>query len=146
MTFEKRLKLRRLFAAICFLIGLSMILLSFRLNTVNAAKSYLCLHSFYCGGGGGMIGASINIFIRSHTLLHDPEKRREAEIKEMDERNVYLQRVSYSLFAMLSLVLILVAAFIAGFFNPLVCFVLLAVDGCQILLLLLAALIVRRMY
>lgn len=143
MAFEKRLKLRRLAAVICFLTGIGMIALSFHLDSNDA---FLYLHSVYCGGGGGMMGASAANFIRAHSLLKNPEKRREAEIKEMDERNVHIQRVSFSIFVTISLVLICVAAFAAGLFSPLVCFVLLAVAAVEILLLLLVTFIVRRMF
>lgn len=143
MTFEKRLKIRRISAVLLFLAGLGMIALSFRLQV---SEEFLYLHSFYCGGGGGMIGAAAGHFVRVHTLLKNPEKRREAEIKEMDERNVHIQRVSYTLFVTVSLLLTCIASFIAGLFSPLVCFVLLAVTACQILLLFLITRIVSRMY
>lgn len=143
MTFEKRLKLRLLSAVVCFLAGIGMIAISTRLQV---SREFLYLHSFYCGGGGGLVGASMGIFARTFRLLKDKELLREAEIKEMDERNIHIQRVSYSLFVSISLSLTCVASFIAGLFSPLVCFVLLAVVACQIILLLLVTLIVRRIY
>ena len=143
MTFEKRLKLRQIAGVIGFLAGIGMILLSFRLEE---QENFLYLHSFYCGGGGGMIGASAANFFRAHSLLHNPEKRREAEIREMDERNVHIQRVSYSIFVTLSFLLTCVGSFVAALFNPLVCFVLLAVTVCHLILLLLVTLAVRRKY
>lgn len=143
MTFEKRLKLRQIAAAICFLAGIGMILLSFRLEE---QENFLYLHSFYCGGGGGMIGASAANFFRAHSLLRNPEKRREAEIREMDERNVHIQRVSYSIFVSLSFLMTCAGSFVAALFNPLVCFVLLAVTACHLILLLLVTIAVRRKY
>lgn len=143
MTFEKRLKLRQIAAAIFFLVGIGMILLSFRLEE---QKSFLYLHSYYCGGGGGIIGVAVANFFRAQALLKDPEKRREAEIREMDERNVYIQRVTYSVFVTLSLLLTCIGSFVAALFNPLVCFVLLGVTACQLLLLLLVSFVVRRRY
>lgn len=143
MTFEKRLRLRQIAAAILFLVGVCMILLSFRLKE---QKNFLYLHSYYCGGGGGVIGAAAANFFRAQALLKDPEKRREAEIREMDERNVYIQRVTYSVFVTLSLLLTCIGSFVAALFNPLVCFVLLAVTACQLILLLLVSLVVRRRY
>ena len=62
MTFEKRLKLRQIAAVICFLAGIGMIFLSFRLEE---QEGFLYLHSYYCGGGGGIIGCeSDNDFIQ----------------------------------------------------------------------------------
>ena len=121
MTFDKRLKLRQIASVICFLAGIGMIFLSFRLEE---QEGFLYLHSYYCGGGGGIIGASAVNFFRAHSLLHNPEKRREAEIRELDERNVYIQRASYSIFVTLSLLLTCVGSFVAALFNPVVCFVL----------------------
>ncbi len=136
MTFEKRLKLRQIASVICFLAGIGMIFLSFRLEE---QEGFLYLHSYYCGGGGGIIGASAVNFFRAHSLLHNPEKRR-------DERNVYIQRASYSIFVTLSLLLTCVGSFVAALFNPVVCFVLLAVIMCQLILLLLVTLVVSRKY
>lgn len=143
MTFDKRLKLRQIASVICFLAGIGMIFLSFRLEE---QEGFLYLHSYYCGGGGEIIGASAVNFFRAHSLLHNPEKRREAEIRELDERNVYIQRASYSIFVTLSLLLTCVGSFVAALFNPVVCFVLLAVIMCQLILLLLVTLVVSRKY
>ncbi len=59
---------------------------------------------------------------------------------------MYIQRASYSIFVTLSLLLTCVGSFVAALFNPVVCFVLLAVIMCQLILLLLVTLVVSRKY
>ena len=58
------LKLRQIASVICFLAGIGMIFLSFRLEE---QEGFLYLHSYYCGGGGGIIGASAVNFFRAHS-------------------------------------------------------------------------------
>ena len=51
-------------------------------------------------------------------LLHDKEKWTQAEISQMDERNISIEKQAYSAYTMLSLVCLFAAILVCGIIAP----------------------------
>lgn len=102
------------------------------------------LAQYYGPLGAALMAAGITLRFRVRRMMRDPERRRQWQIAENDERNrlLGLRCWAYSGYAMF--VLLYVAILIGGFINPAVASALLAVMGVYGVLLLLFRTLLQR--
>lgn len=87
--YENKLKFR--IAASCVLLALGICALylgAVLLEEGGRAEDFL--RGFYVGTGGGLSAASIITIIKNVLLLKNEEKKKKAELKENDERNLFI--------------------------------------------------------
>jgi len=127
MCIEKKIKIRIIYCIVLIVLGVvSLYVGNFvPLNSGDAEYSA----GYYTGLGFGVIAAGIITIIKNVLLLKNPEKLKEREIYESDERNkmIGLKTWSYAGYAMF--ILLYVAQMVAGMFNVLVMNTLLTVLG-----------------
>lgn len=125
MSIEKKIKIRIIYCIVLIVLGVvSLYVGNFvPLNTGDAEYSA----GYYTGLGFGVIVAGVITIIKNVRLLKNPEKLKEREIYESDERNkmIGLKTWSYAGYAMF--IFLYIAQMVAGVFNVLVMNTLLAV-------------------
>lgn len=118
-TFEQKLKQDMIASGVLFFIFIAVFILVKMGIYPESPFSSLAF--------GGAICSAVN-FIRTEITLRDDEKRAKAQVSQMDERNIFIEKQSYSAYATLSLVflflLILVCGIIAPQYAKLLCWVL----------------------
>lgn len=108
-TFEQKLKRDMYAMGVLFLIFLAVFIL---------AKMGIFPESpFSSLGFSGAICSGVQL-VRIDILIHDEEKRAEAEVSQTDERNIFIEKQAYSAYTMLSLVCLFAAILICGFVAP----------------------------
>lgn len=108
-SFEQKLKRDMWTTGILFLIFLAVF---------GLAKLEIYPESHFASlGSGGAIFCAIQL-IRTDMLLHDKEKWTQAEISQMDERNIFIEKQAYSAYTMLSLVCLFAAILVCGIIAP----------------------------
>ena len=108
-SFEQKLKWNKYTMGVMFFVFLAVSLL---------AKTGVYPESpFSSLGFCGVIFCGIQ-FVRIDRLLHDEEKRAQAEVSVMDERNIFIEKQAYSTYALLSLVCLFAAILVCGFVAP----------------------------
>lgn len=125
MSIEKKIKIRIIYCVVLIVLGVVSLYVGnfIPLNTGDPEYSA----GYYTGLGFGVIAAGVITIIKNVRLLKNPEKLKEREIYESDERNkmIGLKTWSYAGYAMF--ILLYIAQMVAGVFNVLVMNTLLAV-------------------
>lgn len=73
---------------------------------------------FYCGVGGGLTGGAIVFLLRNYQAMRDPEKLRQARIKETDERMQDISRRALAVAGYALLLAVYLTCLIGGIFYP----------------------------
>lgn len=143
MYIEKKIKIRIIYCIVLIVLGVvSLYVGNFvPLNTGDAEYSA----GYYTGLGFGVIVAGVITIIKNVRLLKNPEKLKEREIYESDERNkmIGLKTWSYAGYAMF--ILLYIAQMVAGAFNVLIMNTLLAVLGLFALCLFFSRVILSKL-
>lgn len=143
MCIEKKIKIRIIYCIVLIVLGVvSLYVGNFvPLNTGDAEYSA----GYYTGLGFGVIVAGVITIIKNVRLLKNPEKLKEREIYESDERNkmIGLKTWSYAGYAMF--ILLYIAQMVAGAFNVLIMNTLLAVLGLFALCLFFSRVILSKL-
>lgn len=87
---------------------------------------------WYKGSGAGLLGAGIVLYIKNRFLLKDEEKRKQSEIMEYDERNLYLRDKTMVITGYLLIIGLYVSMMILGLTNPFAARILLIVLCCYL--------------
>lgn len=144
MTYEKRISLR-ITCSLCLsllFIGLLVIMLVLGKNNPTFTRHL----PTYIGGFSGMIGANIALYVRNRRLKNDPQAMKKEELKEMDERNIFMNRLAYTFFAYTSTMVLFVIMLISGFFSSTIYLTLLTVLCGNLILMGIIQLYVRKKY
>ena len=145
MDYIRKVKLRIGVSALIILLGLASIVMSFMFKDVLLiATNNSFANGFYAGMGGGLIGAGIATLIKNAKLLKDADKRKEAEIQEKDERNLYISLNAWKYTGFAMLYILYIGIIISGFINVTVFLTLLCVFGVAGLCMLISYLILRK--
>ena len=75
---------------------------------------------FYTGVGFALIASAIITLIKNKRLMNDPEKRKEREIFEDDERNKMIGLKTWSYAGYTMFVILYIAMLIFGLFNTVI--------------------------
>jgi peptidoglycan/LPS O-acetylase OafA/YrhL len=142
MEFGKKVKLRIWFSAVLIVLGALTVGAIFYYGLIGADFS----SGFYFGLGFGLICAGIATIIKNMIYLKNAEKFKAAEIAYKDERNRYISNKTWSVSALIMLFLIYLAVVIAGSYNMMVFFTLLAVLGVFGLVLLIVQTVLKKIY
>ncbi len=93
--YEKSLKQRRWAAAGMLAVGLVGLVCYFLLVPDSGLPDFA--QGFYLGAAGGLSVAAVTLLVRTQYLITHPQARREARIRETDEREMQIARTSAQL-------------------------------------------------
>lgn len=140
INYEKRLNLRLYINIGCMIASIILFAITF------GSKNFESLRPMYAGSFIGLFVVSLLLFIKNKALIKNPEKMKKLELLETDERNVYILRVSYTIFTYVSVGIIYVSMLISGFFSITVFYTLETLLCVDLLLILLIRHIVEKKY
>jgi len=140
MSFEKRLNMRLSVNIGCMIVSIILFAITF------GSKNFESLRSMYAGSFIGLFVVSLSLFIRNKALRKNPEKMKKIELLETDERNIYILRVSYTIFTYVFIGILYVAMLISGFFSITVFYTIETLLCVNLLLILLIRHIVEKKY
>ena len=134
MKFVQKLKLQIICGCFWIILGICACMIAFGDSlTLGLSRSYCA------GTGGGLIAVGFLQGIRALRLLRNESLRQQAEIRFLDERNVFIQKQIYSLHSLFSLVLLYTATLWAAIVQPSLLLPFLLLMLLDVLLLFLAA-------
>lgn len=140
IPYRKKLIIGNILSVIIILAGIFSLVLSIIMkNNVSDFQN-----GFYCGTGGGLIGAGIVTIIRNTILLRNKEKFRKAEIKEKDERNRFIIQKAWSISGIIGMFLLYISVVIAGAYNSIVFITLLSTLCLYFLILIITMLVLQK--
>lgn len=142
MNIEKKIKLRIVYCVVLIVLGVASLYVGYFVPLQSGDAEYSA--GYYTGLGFGVIAAAIITIIKNIRMLKNPEKLKEREIYESDERNkmIGLKTWSYAGYAMF--ILLYVAQMIAGVFSVVVMNTLLAVLGVFALSLFVSRIVLNK--
>lgn len=140
MSFEKRLNMRLSVNIGCMIVSIILFAITF------GSKNFESLRSMYAGSFIGLFVVSLSLFIRNKALRKNPEKMKKIELLETDERNIYILRVSYTIFTYVSIGILYVSMLVSGFFSITVFYTIETLLCVNLLLILLIRHIVEKKY
>ena len=140
--FEERMKLRNVYCVALIFLGI----ISAVLGTVgvNVAEKHDFSSGFYTGVGFALIASAIITLIKNKRLMNDPEKRKEREIFEDDERNKMIGLKTWSYAGYTMFVILYIAMLIFGFFNTVIMMTLMVTIGVFALCILIFTKILKK--
>lgn len=129
MPYRKKLQIRMTSGAILTVIG--GLAFAFALYFQDDVTLQLGdhLYNFYLGAGSGVFFAGIFLIIRLIAILKNPDWMRKQEIKESDERNIYIGQKTWALSGFIFFLLLYIGMMVAGFFSETVMKTLMVVFG-----------------
>lgn len=144
MTYEKRIQLRTVSSLCIALLALALFLalLIFSENT-NLTRIQI---SSYLGSFGGAGVANFVLFLHSRKLTKNPAALRKQELKEMDERAIFITRQTYTLYATISIALLYIAMIVLGFFSSTIYYTILVILCGELLLICGITLYMKKKY
>ncbi|WMI81665.1 hypothetical protein [Anaerotignum sp. MB30-C6] len=140
ISFEQRLNLRLYMNIGCMIVAI--ILFTF----VLLNKEFAYLIPMYSGALSGLFFASLALFFRNRKLRKNPNKMKEKELLETDERNIFITRVSYTIFSYVSIEILFIAMLISGFFSITIFYTLLTLLCVDIVFIFFIRHMVEKMY
>lgn len=140
MPFEKRLNMRLSVNIGCMIVSIILFAITF------GSKNFESLRPMYASSFIGLFVVSLSLFIRNKALRKNPEKMKKLELLETDERNIYILRVSYTIFTYVSIGILYVSMLISGFFSITVFYTMETLLCVNLLLILLIRHIVEKKY
>ncbi len=140
LSYEKRLNQRLFVNIVCIII--SVILLALILGIEKFAP----LRPMYFGASIGLFLVSTALFFRNKALRKDQEKMERLKLLETDERNVYILRVSYTIFTYVSIGTLYISMLVSGFFSTTVFYTLETLLCLNLLLILMIRRLVEKRY
>lgn len=149
MTYINKTKLRMNLGIMIAIVGVITVSLALTFGTgifANGSHYEDFNSGFFAGLGGGLIGAGILTFYKNRKLLKNPDKLKEKEIKETDERNIYLNQKALSVSAMIWISLLYVAMIGAVFFDNNISMVLVTCGGVALAIYLIVYTVLEKMY
>ncbi|MEM1484028.1 hypothetical protein V6615_04005 [Oscillospiraceae bacterium PP1C4] len=129
LPYRKKVHLRIIYSTVITIAGG----IAFTLATL--AQSNAALHlddyvrGFYTGGGAGAFIVGMLMIIRFMRILRDPERMRREDIKEKDERNIYIGQKIWLYSGYIFYIVLYVAMLVAGFYSKTVLITLTATLG-----------------
>lgn len=142
MPFIKKIKLRIFFGFVIAAIGAG----TFALALPNNAVAQTFMRGFYVGTGGGLFGAGLVTAIKNLMYLKNKERFKKQELKETDERNVYVYARSAQLAFYIGIYGLYLATVVTGLFNAAAATVLLWVLGASFLIWLITYTVCNKFY
>ena len=141
-SFEKNLFYFKVYGLGMFLVGLITLILSivFKNNIIDDF-----IDGFYSGTGVGFIVMGAILFFYSLLLPKNPEKYKKREIKYADERNQYIYTMSGNISFYISMLIIYIAAIVAGFYNLTIFVVLISIIILMFIIFVLSYLIIKAL-
>ncbi len=140
MPFEKRLNMRLSVNIGCMIFSAVLLVIAFGL------KNFEAIRPMYTGNFIGLFVISLVLYLKNKALKKDSEKMKSIELLETDERNVYILRVSYTIFTYVSMGILYVSMLIAGFFSTTVYYTLETLLCMDLILVLLIRKLVEKKY
>ncbi|AMJ42098.1 hypothetical protein [Anaerotignum propionicum] len=140
MSFEKRLNMRLSVNIGCMIVSAVLLALAFGI------KNFEAIRPMYTGTFISLFVISLALYFKNKALKKDPEKMKRIELLETDERNVYILRVSYTIFTYVSIGILYVSMLIAGFFSTTVYYTLETLLCMDLILILLIRKLVEKKY
>lgn len=146
MPFEKKCKLRIGLSILVLIAGLSIFAFTTTdfYQQINSSNHFV--EGFYSGCGGGLVGAGATTLFLNLSYLFNKERMRAAELKETDERNIFITNKTLSITAYLFIFIMAISMMIAGAYSELVLAVLTAVFFGGLLLALIVYAVLNRIY
>lgn len=144
IPYRKKLIIGNILSVIIILAGIFSLVLSIIMKNNNLNNISDFQNGFYCGTGGGLIGAGIVTIIRNTILLRNKEKFRKAEIKEKDERNRFIIQKAWSISGIIGMFLLYISVVIAGAYNSIVFITLLSTLCLYFLILIITMLVLQK--
>ncbi|RPF47246.1 hypothetical protein EDD70_0013 [Hydrogenoanaerobacterium saccharovorans] len=142
MPFIKKIKLRIFFGFVIAAIGAG----TFALALPNNPAAQTFMSGFYVGTGGGLFGAGLVTAIKNLMYLKNKERFKKQELKETDERNVFVAARSAQFAFYIGIYGLYLATVITGLFNAAAATVLLWVLGALFLIWLVAYTVCNKFY
>jgi hypothetical protein len=143
VPFEKKVKLYIILGVFLLALGVPIVLLTF------AFQNYFIndfIYGFYFGTGGGLAVVGLAIAIYYFRLPLNQEKYKKQEVENSDERNRFIVTKSGHISFFLTMLILYIAAIIAGFFSLAVFFALLGVLVIMLITLAITLLIMKVLY
>ena len=100
--------------------------------------------NFYYGTGLGLIIAGVLLILRNHSCLKNPERRKQQEIREFDERSQAIGTRSWAYAGYSLFILLYVMILLSGFINVLIVKLLLCIMAAFVGLFLIWRMILSR--
>lgn len=149
MPFEKKTRLRLWVGAVLTVVGIVV----FAMFIDGSGQAFGGLKAdgefmsgFYLGMGGGLAAAGAVTVIKQIMMLKSETRLREAELKENDERNIFITARAAQLTLFVLLLALYIAIIVFGFINSIVPMVLIWVLGAMGLAYLVIYLICGKIY
>jgi len=144
LPYRKKVHLRIIYSAVITIAGAATFTMAM-LAQSNAAL-YLddYIRGFYSGGGAGAFIAGIVMIIRYMRILRDSERMKREDIKERDERNIYIGQKIWSYSGYIFYIVMYVAMLVAGFFSKTVLITLTATLGVLAGIMLIVKIILNK--
>lgn len=140
LNYEKRLNMRLSVNIGCMIASAVLFAIAF------GSKNFESLRPMYSGSLIGLFVVSLTLFIKNKTLKKNPERMEQLELLETDERNVYILRVSYTIFTYVSIGILYISMLISGFFSTTVFYTLETLLCLDLLLILFIRRLVEKKY
>lgn len=112
ISFRKRIQLRLAAGIIIMLCGIAIFVFSMIMGHNIGLHSFN--HGFYAGFGGGFFGAGIATALQCLHFLRDEQRLKAQELKETDERNIFVAARAAQAAFYVVLTLVLVATLVTG--------------------------------
>lgn len=148
MPFVKRTKIRLALSAVIILSGIGMFTLAvlLRMGKISGFELSSIMHSFYTGLGGGFLGAGTVMLIKNLRLLRNNEELKKAELKETDERNLFVAARTAQFTFFIFTAALFISIIVAGLVNPFAANVLFVVLVAAFLIYLLVYIVCNNIY
>lgn len=138
MSFENRLNLR-LFVNIGCMVASTILFVLILITNTSPLPAYT-------GALAGLFAISLVLFIKNSRLRKSPQRMAQLELLENDERNIFILRVTYTIFSYTSIGVLYVSMLIAGFFSSTVFYTIEALLCVNLILILFIRRMVERKY
>lgn len=112
ISFRKRIQLRLAAGIAIMLCGIAIFVFSMVMEDISGIHSFNI--GFYCGFGGGFFGAGIATALQCLHFLRDKQRLKAQELKETDERNIFVAARAAQAAFYVALSIVLVAVLITG--------------------------------
>lgn len=128
MSYEKKLRLRLVLLAFVMLCGV----VSIAVSLLFPGKISDFSRGYFSGAGAGLIATGAVLLIKKIAILKSAEKMRAARIREEDERDTALNRISSNVAFITALLLLFFGSIYFAFYNEevvhvLACFIFISV-------------------
>ncbi len=142
MDIKKRIKLRMVYCVLLLILGVASLCVAYFVPIQSGNADYST--GYYTGLGFGVIAASVITFVKNLLLLKNPQKLKEREIYESDERNRMIGLKTWSWAGYAMFILLYIAQMVAAMFNVVVMNTLLVVLGVFALCLLICRMVLTK--